>query len=145
MAGRSKKKKMIITIILHTVIIDFESFEDWDYASSNYVLSEEVIRRAADKVNWTAICKYQDVSHELLLEFGHRINIDALYYSNYIKYETVRQFLRQLKRSQRGGPRRPTRAIKRAIRQNQMLQQLRFKDIPNNVLRVVQLFLCPSD
>lgn len=122
-------------------LVNFGTPDDWEYASSNIALPEAVIRQASNKVNWSGICKYQDVSHELLMEFRDRINIHALFYSKFIKYETVCQFFCQLKKSQLGAPRRPTRAIKRVIRQNRMLQLLRFKNVPLKVLQIISKYL----
>lgn len=122
-------------------LISYGTQNDWDYASSSIVLSDDTIRHAADKVNWNAICKYQDVSHELLVEFRDRINIHALYYSKFIKYETVQAFLKQLQRAQNGARRRPTLAIKRAIRQGQILRLLQFRKVPAPVLEVIKHFL----
>lgn len=122
-------------------LVEFGTPDDWSYASSNIVLPDAIIRQAANKVNWSGICKYQDVSHELLMEFRDRINIHALYYSKFIKYETVCQFFRKLKKSQHGAPRRPTRAIKRVIKQNRMIRLLRFKNVPLKALHIIRKYL----
>lgn len=122
-------------------LIEFGTLDDWSYASSNIVLPESIIRHAANKVNWSGICKYQDVSHELLLEFSGRINIHALYFSKFIKYETIRYFFHQLQVAQNGTIRRPTRTIKRVIKENNILRLLRLKKFPGNALHIIKKYI----
>ena len=90
---------------------------DWnDYKFySNNILSEDFIREFKDKVDWSAICRYQKLSEEFIEEFQdklywkhiscyqelsvefikkfrHKIDWELLSCSKYIDEDTLRKF-----------------------------------------------------
>ena len=55
-------------------IKDFVANLDWKYISGRYILSEDFIGEAQDKVDWWNISKYQKLSEDFIREFKNKVN-----------------------------------------------------------------------
>ena len=53
--------------------IQIHSNVDWNYISSQYILSENFIREFKDEVNWYYISPYQKLSENFIREFKDEV------------------------------------------------------------------------
>ena len=58
-------------------------WRDWGFYSNN-ILSEDFIREFNDKVDWSAICRYQKLSEGFIREFKDKVHwgVVSIYQNN---------------------------------------------------------------
>ena len=71
-------------------------WRDWGFYSNN-ILSEDFIREFKDKVDWSAICRYQKLSEDFIREFKDKVHWGVVsIYQNNLSDEFKTEFANKL-------------------------------------------------
>ena len=71
-------------------------WRDWGFYSNN-ILSEDFIREFKDKVDWSAICRYQKLSENFIREFKDKVHWGVVsIYQNNLSDEFKTEFANKL-------------------------------------------------
>ena len=71
-------------------------WRDWGFYSNN-ILSEDFIREFIDKVDWSAVCRYQKLSEDFIREFKDKVHWGVVsIYQNNLSDEFKTEFANKL-------------------------------------------------